>query len=62
MLRLKSPCQILGLEVVVSGINSSSIKIISCSDPLLFLSVWPRSTYLCKQELICNVLLSPPVL
>lgn len=51
MLKLKSVCQILGLEVVVSSLNSSSIEIISCSGPSLFLSLWLRFIYLCKQEL-----------
>lgn len=51
MLKLKSPCQILGLEGVVWSINSSSIGTISCSGPPLFLSLQPRFLYLCKQDL-----------
>lgn len=50
-LKLTSPCQILGLEVIISSVNSSGIKIISWSGPPLFLSLQPRFIYLCKQEL-----------
>lgn len=53
-LKLTSPCQILGLEVILSSVNFSSIKIISCSAPPLFLSLQPRFIYLCKQELTCK--------
>lgn len=51
MLKLTSPCQILELEVIVSSINSSSIKLISWSGPLLFLFLQTRFLYICKQEL-----------